>query len=136
MSSKPKQSAESKELERIAIEREKQLRVENARETTRAFSDNLAFRKKLRGIYSLLSGGFKGFPRGLGAGGALGVAAGGVPGGVGGSGGGYGGAGSGGGGVGSGRGAGGGGLSGGGSGSGGGGGGGGERIPGPGRYYK
>jgi len=73
MSSKPKQSAESKELERIAIEREKQLRVENARQTTRAFSDNLAFRKKLRGIFSLLSGGFAGFPRGLGAGGALGA---------------------------------------------------------------
>ena len=68
MSSKPKQSAESKELERIQIEREKQLRVENARETTKAFADNMAFRKKLRGIFSLLSGGFEGFPN-LGAGG-------------------------------------------------------------------
>lgn len=69
MSSKPKQSAQSKELERIQIEREKQLRVENARQTTKAFSDNIAFRKKLRGIFSLLSAGFAGFPRGLGAGG-------------------------------------------------------------------
>jgi hypothetical protein len=67
MSSKPKQSAESKELERIAIEREKQLNVENARQTTRAFSDQVAFRKKLRGIFSLLSGGFTGFPQGMGS---------------------------------------------------------------------
>ena len=69
MSSKPKQSAASQELERSSIEREKQLRVENARETTRAFSDSIAFRKKLRGIFSLLSGGFQGFPKGLGSGG-------------------------------------------------------------------
>lgn len=62
MSSKPKQTAAQKELERIAIERERQLRVENARQTTRAFSDNLAFRRKLRGIFSMMSGGFKGFP--------------------------------------------------------------------------
>ena len=40
---------------------ERQLRVENARQTTKAFSDNLAFRRKLRGIFSLLSGGFSGF---------------------------------------------------------------------------
>jgi len=72
MGSKPKQSAESQELERIAIEREKQLRVENARQTTRAFSDNIAFRKKLRGMFSLLSGGFKGFPKGAGGGGSSG----------------------------------------------------------------
>ncbi len=64
MSSKPKQSKQSKELERIQIERERQLRVERARETTRAFSDNLAFRRRLRGIFSLMSGGFKGFPGG------------------------------------------------------------------------
>ena len=69
MSSKPKQTAGQKELERSAIEREKQLRVERARETTRAFSENVAFRKKLRGIYSLLSGGFAGFPMPLGSGG-------------------------------------------------------------------
>ena len=90
MSSKPKQSAESKELERISIEREKQLRVENARQTTRAFSDNIAFRKKLRGIFSLLSAGFKGFPKGLGVGGGRGFA-GGSGGGGGGSAGGVGG---------------------------------------------
>jgi len=70
MSRKPKQTQQQKELERITIEREKQLRVENARETTKAFSDNLAFRKKLRGIFSLLSGGFRGF---LGTGGTLGI---------------------------------------------------------------
>ena len=69
MSSKPKQSEESRKLEQMAIEREKQLRVENARETTKAFSDNLAFRQKLRGIFSLLSGGFKGFTSKLGVGG-------------------------------------------------------------------
>lgn len=117
MSNKPKQSAESKELERIAVEREKELRVENARQTTRAFSDNLAFRKKLRGIFSLLSGGFKGFPRGLGAGGALGVGGGASAGGGAASGS---SAGGGVGGVGSGRGAGGGGLGGGSAGGGGG----------------
>jgi hypothetical protein len=66
MGSKPKQTAEQKELEQISIEREKQLRVENARETTKSFGDNLAFRQKLRGIFSLLSGGFKGFPGALG----------------------------------------------------------------------
>ena len=66
MGSKPKQTKAQKELELISIEREKELRVENARQTTRAFSDNIAFRKKLRGIFSLLSGGFKGF---LGSGG-------------------------------------------------------------------
>lgn len=91
MSSKPKQTAQQQELERISIEREKQLRVENARETTKAFSDNLAFRKKLRGIFSLLSNGFKGFKLGAGAG--LGTSAGGNGGG---SAGGFGGAGSGG----------------------------------------
>ena len=94
MSSKPKQSAESKELERIAIEREKELRVENARQTTKAFSDNIAFRQKLRGIFSLLSNGFKGFKLGStpggrsmsgsgGGGGGGGAGAGGTAGGIG-----------------------------------------------------
>lgn len=46
----------------MSIERERQLRIENARETTKTFSDQLAFRRNLRGIFSLLSGGFKGFP--------------------------------------------------------------------------
>jgi len=64
MSKKQKQSKASKQLEQLSIERERQLRVENARETTRAFSDQLAFRKKLRGIFSLLSGGFQGFTSG------------------------------------------------------------------------
>ena len=67
MARKPKQTAQQKELERISIERERQLRVENARQTTKAFSDRIAFRKKLRGVFSLLSGGFKGFPSGGGA---------------------------------------------------------------------
>lgn len=87
MGSKPKQSAASKELEKSSIEREKQLRVENARQTTKAFSDNIAFRKKLRGIFSLLSNGFKGFPGKLGSQG-LGAGAGGGGSGGGGGGGG------------------------------------------------
>ncbi len=134
MSSKPKQTKAQKELERSSIEREKQLRVENARQTTKAFSDNIAFRKKLRGIFSLLSGGFAGFP--LGSSGGLGVSAGsGSGGGRSGGGGGVGG------------------IAGGGSGSGvggprrgsssgsgsGGGSGGGARVPrgpGPGRHYR
>lgn len=61
-SSSPKQTESQKQLESQSIERERQLRVENARQTTKAFSDNLAFRRKLRGVFSLLSGGFKGFP--------------------------------------------------------------------------
>lgn len=69
MGRKQKQTAAQKELEQISIEREKQLRVENARETSRSFKDNLAFRRKLRGIFSLLSAGFSGFPKTLGSGG-------------------------------------------------------------------
>ncbi len=65
-SSSPKQTQQQKELETQSLERERQLRVENARQTTAAFSDNLAFRRKLRGIFSVLSGGFKGFPSGGG----------------------------------------------------------------------
>lgn len=61
-SSKPKPSKQQKELETIQIERNRQLRVENARETTKTFSDNIAFRRRLRGVFSLLSGGFGGFP--------------------------------------------------------------------------
>jgi len=60
-SSSPKQTPAQKELERISIERERSLRVENARQTTKVFSDNIAFRKKLRGTFALLSNGFKGF---------------------------------------------------------------------------
>ena len=64
MTRKTKTSPEQKQLEQIQIERERKLRVENARETTRAFGDQIAFRRRLRGIFSLLSsGGFKGFPK-------------------------------------------------------------------------
>lgn len=102
MGSKPKQTKQQKELERISLEREKTLRVENARQTTKAFSDNLAFRRKLRGIFSLLSGGFKGFlgssgaqatggGSGSGGGGGAGTAGGAVGTGVGGGGSGVGG---------------------------------------------
>ena len=83
MGSKPKQTQQQKELEKISLEREKQLRVENARQTTKAFSDNLAFRRKLRGIFSLLSGGFKGF---LGSSGAQATGGGSGSGGCGGAG--------------------------------------------------
>ena len=68
MNNKPKRTKAQIELERISVERERQLNVEKARESTRAFSDNIAFRKKLRGVFSLLSGGFGGFPK-LGSGG-------------------------------------------------------------------
>ena len=64
MSSKSKPTKRQKELEKIQVERERELRVERARETTRAFSDQIAFRRRLRGIFSLLSSGFKGFPSG------------------------------------------------------------------------
>ena len=82
MGSKPKQTQAQKDLEQISIEREKELRVENARQTTKAFSDNIAFRRKLRGIFSLLSGGFQGF---LGSGGGRPAGASGSGGGAGGS---------------------------------------------------
>ena len=59
---KSKPTPEQRHLERIQIERERQLRVENARETTRAFSEQLSFRRRLRGMLSLMSSGFKGFP--------------------------------------------------------------------------
>lgn len=61
MASKPKKSKAEKQLQQISLERERELRVENARQTTKVFSDNIAFRRKLRGVFSLLSGGFKGF---------------------------------------------------------------------------
>lgn len=120
MSSKPKQTAAQKELEQISLERERQLRVENARQTTKVFSDNLAFRRKLRGIFSLLSGGFAGFlgvSGGRATGGGVGGGAGGLPGFIGG--------------LGTGGGSGGGGDDGGGGRRGGGGGGGGRGGPGP-----
>lgn len=67
-SSKPKQTESQKQLEQISIERERQLRIENARQTTKSFSDNIAFRRKLRGMFSVLSNGFKGFSLGAGGG--------------------------------------------------------------------
>jgi len=72
MNSGSKQTKRQKELEKIAIQREKDLTIERARESTKAFSDNLAFRKKLRGMFSLLSGGYAGFPAGGSAGTASG----------------------------------------------------------------
>ena len=72
----PKQTAQQKELELISIEREKELRVENAKQTTKTFSDQLAFRRKLRGMFSLLSGGFKGFTPGDGRSGTPGPSSG------------------------------------------------------------
>lgn len=77
------QTKTQKKLEKISLEREKQLRLENAKESTKLFSDQIAFRKKLRGVFSLLSGGFAGFP-GLGVSGTNGGAAGGGGGGGGG----------------------------------------------------
>jgi len=84
-SKSPKQTPAQQELERISIERERQLNVENARQTTKVFSDQIAFRKKMRGVFSLLSNGFKGFlgssgPFGGGGAGAGGGAA--LPGGA------------------------------------------------------
>ena len=78
MSRKPKQTVEQAQLQKLQLERAKELRVENAKQTTKAFSDNLAFRRKLRGIFSLLSGGFKGFPQGVPGAGSSGSAAGGT----------------------------------------------------------
>lgn len=58
---KSKPTQEQKELAEMQKERERQLRVENARETTKSLSDQRAFRRRLRGFVSLLSNGFKGF---------------------------------------------------------------------------
>lgn len=65
--SAPKQTAQQKQLEGIQIERERQLRVENARATTKQFDEQIQFRRKLRGIFSLLSSGFTGFSSGSGS---------------------------------------------------------------------
>ena len=63
MKTKSSPTPEERQLQQMQIERDKELRVENARETTRAFSEQMAMRRKMRGIFSLLSGGFKGFPQ-------------------------------------------------------------------------
>ena len=47
----------------MQVEQNRQLTVDRARAQTKAFTDQLAFRRKLRGIFSLMSGGFKGFPQ-------------------------------------------------------------------------
>jgi hypothetical protein len=62
MSRRNKQTPEQAQLEANQLERARELRVENARETTRAFDENIQFRRRLRGIFSLLSQGFVGFP--------------------------------------------------------------------------
>ena len=68
MSSRNKQTPEQLHLQEQQLERARELRVENARETTRAFDENIQFRRRLRGVFSLLSNGFGGFP-GQGGGG-------------------------------------------------------------------
>lgn len=45
----------------MQVERMRQLNVENARQTTRNYSDNIAARRRLRGIMALMSKGFGGF---------------------------------------------------------------------------
>lgn len=47
----------------MQIEQNRQLTVDKARAQTKAFTDQLAFRRKLRGIFSLMSGSFQGFPQ-------------------------------------------------------------------------
>lgn len=61
MVKRQRMSAEQRQLQAAQIERERTLRVENARETTRAFDEQIAFRRRLRGIMSLMQGGFQGF---------------------------------------------------------------------------
>ena len=56
-------SKTQKALEKRQLERERQLTVDRQRAQGRAFTDQLAFRKKLRGMWSLLSAGFQGFPK-------------------------------------------------------------------------
>jgi hypothetical protein len=60
--SKPKgPTPEQRDLEAAQTERLKELRVDTAREQSRNFSEQNAVRRRLRGLTSLLSGGFKGF---------------------------------------------------------------------------
>jgi hypothetical protein len=51
-------------LEQRQLARERELTVDRQRAAARAFTDQIAFRRKLRGMWSLLSNGFKGFPGG------------------------------------------------------------------------
>ena len=60
--SRPKPTQEQRELEAAQAERLKELRVENARETAKAYQESVSFRMRMRGIHSMLSNGFQGFP--------------------------------------------------------------------------
>lgn len=53
-------TSEQRKLEQNQIERTRELRVDAAREGSKNFQDQNAFRRRLRGIMSLMSGGFKG----------------------------------------------------------------------------
>ena len=57
----PGPTAEQRKLEANQLERQRELRVDSARETGKNFQEQNAFRRRLRGIVSLLSGSFKGF---------------------------------------------------------------------------
>ena len=61
MQKKPKVTKAQKQLEKSSVQREEQLRVERAREASKTFTDQMAFRKRMRGIFSLMSNGFQGF---------------------------------------------------------------------------
>lgn len=61
MTASSKESRASKDARKRSEERERELRVETARAQSKSFDDQLAFRRRLRGIFSLLQGGFKGF---------------------------------------------------------------------------
>lgn len=60
--SKPKKSPEQQQLEENQLERAKELRVEQAKETNQSREDMIAFRNRMRGFRSLLSGTYRGFP--------------------------------------------------------------------------
>ena len=57
----PAPSAEDRALKKAQVTRMEELRVEGARETSKTLRDQMAFRRKLRGMFSLLSNDFKGF---------------------------------------------------------------------------
>lgn len=62
MKKTPQITPEQRKLEQAQVERMRELRVESARESAKNFADQNAFRRRLRGLVSLLgSGGFKGF---------------------------------------------------------------------------
>ena len=59
----PKVTTQQKRLADSQEERERQLRVDQAKQENRQFEDQVAFRRRLRGVFSLLSSGFKGFSK-------------------------------------------------------------------------